>query len=105
MATIGDAASYNTVDVGSDGPTYYATALAEGILRPEENIGAFRSQLLNCHNGKLLRLDPNTGKCVPSNPYYDAPAPRSPKSRVWALGLRNPFRMTEEAQHRQHQSS
>ena len=96
MATIGDAASYNTVDVGSDGPTYYATALAEGILRPEENIGAFRAQLLNCHNGKLLRLDPNTGNGVPSNPYYDASAPRSPKSRVWALGLRNPFRMTKK---------
>ena len=96
LATIGDAASYNATDVGNDGATYYATALADGILRPAENVGAMRAQLLNCHNGKLLRLDPNTGNGVPSNPYYDATAPRAPKSRVWALGLRNPYRMTHK---------
>jgi glucose/arabinose dehydrogenase/PKD repeat protein len=94
LATVGDGASYNNVDVGSDAGTYYAQALTDGIIRPAENVGAMRSQLLNCHNGKLLRIDPNTGDGVPSNPFYDAAAPRSPKSRIWALGLRNPFRMT-----------
>ncbi|MBL8002971.1 MAG: PQQ-dependent sugar dehydrogenase [Flavobacteriales bacterium] len=94
LATMGDAASYNNVDVGSDAGTYYAQALIDGIIRPAENVGAMRSQLLNCHNGKVLRLDPATGNGVPSNPYYDATAPRSPKSRVWAMGLRNPYRMT-----------
>ena len=93
LATVGDGASYNAVDVGNDAGTYYAQALTDGIIRPAENVGALRSQLLNCHNGKLLRIDPNTGDGVPSNPWYDASAPRSPKSRVWALGLRNPFRM------------
>src|SRR5690606_9404101 len=29
-----------------------------------------------------------------SNPWYDPNAPRSTRSRVWGLGLRNPFRMT-----------
>ncbi len=94
LATVGDGASYNNVDVGNDAGTYYAQALTDGIIRPAENVGAMRSQLLNCHNGKLLRIDPNTGDGVPSNPFYDASAPRSPKSRVWALGLRNPYRMT-----------
>ena len=39
-------------------------------------------------------IDPATGNGVPSNPYYDAGNPRSARSRVYALGLRNPFRMS-----------
>lgn len=96
LATIGDAASYSSVDVGNAPETYHTVALNEGMMRPAENVGAMRSQMLNSHNGKLLRLDPNTGNGVPSNPFYDATAPRSPKSRVWALGFRNPFRMTHK---------
>lgn len=94
LATTGDAASYSSTDVGSAGETYWATCLAEGILRPEENVGAFRSQMVNSLNGKVLRLDPNTGDGVPSNPWYDATAPRDARSRVWGLGLRNPYRAT-----------
>ena len=44
--------------------------------------------------GKLLRIDPATGNGLPSNPYYDAANPRSARSRVWALGMRNPYRMS-----------
>ena len=94
LATLGDGASYNLVDAGSSSDTYWQQALTDGIIRPAENVGAFRSQLLNCYNGKLLRMDPNTGDGVPSNPWYDASAPRAPKSRVWAMGLRNPYRAT-----------
>jgi len=96
LATVGDGASYNNTDVGSSPDTYDGVALANGIMRPAEDVGAMRSQLLNCHNGKLLRIDPNTGDGVSSNPYYDAAAPRSPKSRVFGLGLRNPYRMTRK---------
>ncbi|MCC6840675.1 MAG: PQQ-dependent sugar dehydrogenase [Flavobacteriales bacterium] len=94
LLTVGDGASYNAVDVGSDPQTYYAQALTDSIMRPEENVGAMRSQLLGSMNGKILRVDPATGNGVPSNPFYNASAPRSPQSRVWALGLRNPFRFT-----------
>ncbi|MBK7946974.1 MAG: PQQ-dependent sugar dehydrogenase [Flavobacteriales bacterium] len=94
LATLGDGASYNLVDAGSSSDTYWQQALTDGIIRPAENVGAFRSQLLNCYNGKLLRMDPNTGDGVPSNPWYDASVPRAPKSRVWAMGLRNPYRAT-----------
>lgn len=94
LATVGDGASYNVVDTGSSSDTYWSQALTDGIIRPAENVGAMRSQLLNCFNGKLLRMDPNTGDGVPSNPFYDAAQPRAPKSRVWALGLRNPYRST-----------
>ena len=94
LAAFGDGASYSLVDAGSANGTYWAQALADGIIRPAENVGSFRSQLLNSFNGKVVRLDPSTGDGVPSNPFYDGDDPRSPRSRVWALGLRNPYRMT-----------
>lgn len=94
MLTAGDGASYNVADVGNDAQTYYAQALADGIIRPDENVGALRAQMVNSMNGKMLRVDPATGDGVPGNPFYDAAAPRAPRSRVWALGLRNPYRFT-----------
>ncbi len=68
--------------------------LADGIITPKENINSYRAQLIDSHNGKILRIHPQTGDGVPSNPFYDAQNPRAPRSRVWALGLRNPYRMT-----------
>jgi glucose/arabinose dehydrogenase len=52
---------------------------------------AFRAQDLDSLSGKLLRVTPE-GDGVPSNPFWDGNA-RSNRSRVWAYGLRNPFRM------------
>ena len=94
MASIGDAASYEGIDAGSYSGTYFQEALDLGIIRPDENIGAFRSQYLNTMSGKMLRIDRQTGNGVPSNPFYDASEPRAAKSRVWALGLRNGFRFS-----------
>lgn len=88
----GDCADYAQNDVGSAPGTYWAQALADTIIRTAENVGDFRSQLLNCHNGKILRMDPATGNGLPSNPYYDSANPRSAKSRVYGLGLRQPYR-------------
>ena len=95
LMTTGDNASYSTVDTGSVGHTYYAQALADDILRPNENVGAFRSQMPTSLCGKVLRLNPANGDGLPSNPLYDGD-PRSPESRMWAMGLRNPFRMSIE---------
>ena len=94
LASSGDGASYSGVDVGSFNNTYWSDGLADGIIRSEENVGSFRSQMLESHNGKILRIDPATGDGLPSNPFYEAADPRSPRSRTWALGLRNPFRFS-----------
>ena len=94
LVSTGDAASFNGVDTGSGVAGDYASeALADGIIGPGEDIGAFRSQYLDSLNGKILRIDPATGQGVPSNPFYSGIAPSSARSRVWALGMRNPFRM------------
>ncbi|RKE94791.1 PQQ-dependent sugar dehydrogenase [Ichthyenterobacterium magnum] len=92
LITTGDNASYATTDVGSANETYFQQALDDGILRDEENVGAFRSQMINSLCGKVLRLDPTTGNGISSNPFYDSNNPRSAKSRVYAMGFRNPFR-------------
>ncbi|WP_334113145.1 PQQ-dependent sugar dehydrogenase, partial [Paucihalobacter sp.] len=94
IVTTGDNASYNTTDTGSVGHTYYQQAINDGIMRPEENVGSFRSQQITSLCGKVLRLDPNTGDGIPSNPFYEPSSSRSPKSRMYAMGLRNPFRMS-----------
>jgi glucose/arabinose dehydrogenase len=51
-----------------------------------------RADDLDSVNGKILRIDPRTGAGLPNNPFYDSNDPRSARSRVWAYGLRYPFR-------------
>jgi PKD repeat protein len=92
LASMGDGASYSSTDTGSASETYYVDGLADGIIEPKENVGAFRAQMLGSLNGKILRLDPDTGAGLPSNPFYDPSDPFANISRVWALGLRNPYR-------------
>jgi len=93
LVSTGDGASYNFVD-GGGGASYWSQALTDSIIRPKENVGSFRSQLVDCLNGKILRIDPATGDGLESNPYFDPSNARAPQSRVWSLGLRNPFRVT-----------
>lgn len=93
LLSTGDGAIYGNEDNGSDPTTYYMSALASGIMTEAENIGSNRSQMIDSHCGKLLRFNPTTGDGLPSNPFYESNNPRSARSRVWALGLRNPFRI------------
>jgi glucose/arabinose dehydrogenase len=72
--TNGDGASYNDVDVR-----------------------AARVQDVNNLSGKLLRIDPITGRGVSNNPFFDGNAD-SNRSKVYALGFRNPFRFTIDSQ-------
>ena len=95
LVSCGDGASPVDADAGGAHSSSYAPqALADGIIRPKEDVGAFRAQLVDCLNGKVLRIDPLTGNGLPSNPFFDPANPKSARSRVWALGLRNPFRMS-----------
>ena len=51
-----------------------------------------RAQDLTQPHGKILRIDPTTGAGRADNPFFDPAAPASWRSRVYAYGLRNPFR-------------
>jgi glucose/arabinose dehydrogenase len=46
-----------------------------------------RAQSLGSDLGKILRIDPSTGRGLPDNPYRV-------NNRVWMLGLRNPWRFS-----------
>jgi len=96
LVSSGDGASYDAVDGGGPAAGSSNTGLLEGIIRAKENVGAFRAQLVDSLCGKVLRIDPATGNGVRSNPFFVAANPRAPQSRVWALGLRNPFRMSRQ---------
>lgn len=76
---------------GSSG-IYNQQAISRGIMRAELNVsGPSKSQIVNSANGKLLRVQGWDGKAPPSNPFYDLQNPRSPESRMYAMGFRNPF--------------
>lgn len=57
----------------------------------DQDIGAYRAQHLGSLGGKIIRIDRNTGNGLSSNPYYTGNAADN-QSKVWAYGLRNPFR-------------
>jgi glucose/arabinose dehydrogenase len=89
LVSCGDGASYTQTDAGG----LDAGAFGAGANKtdPYEDIGAFRAQSLTSLCGKILRLNPTDGHGYSSNPYWDGNA-TSIRSRVWAYGLRNPFR-------------
>lgn len=70
FVSIGDGASYNRVDVRAD-----------------------RVQDIDSLSGKVLRIDPITGDGVADNPFYNGNADAN-RSKVYQLGLRNPFRIS-----------
>lgn len=83
------------LDIGNDPEDeMIQKALADGLIESDKDIGSYRSQYLHSYGGKILRIDANNGAGLSSNPFYDATAPRSPKSRIWAYGFRNPWRIT-----------
>lgn len=48
----------------------------------------------NSVQGKLFRIDRTTFEGVSTNPFYDPQNPGSTASRVWALGVRNSWKLT-----------
>ncbi|WP_185731360.1 putative Ig domain-containing protein [Larkinella rosea] len=87
----GDGAAPN-VDQGSYSESYPLQSINNGFMTSAENIGGYRSQVDYSLSGKVLRISTETGDGVPGNPNYDSGNPRSIKSRIYASGLRQPFR-------------
>lgn len=96
-ASGGDGASFTGLDYGQlgtppnpcgDPPLPAGTALSP----PSAEGGALRSQNLQNLSGKILRIDPETGKAWPDNPLVGSPNETTRK--IVAYGFRNPFRFT-----------
>jgi glucose/arabinose dehydrogenase len=93
----GDGSHHNFTDPGGfDAPGFdtfvHPVTGLRGQVAIDQDSGSFRAMDLRSHAGKILRLDPETGLGLPSNPYFDG-NPSSEASRIWTTGLRNPFRL------------
>ncbi len=87
LIAAGDGASYDQVDAGG----LYEDCFGEGKFPDSEDIGAYRAQWIGSMAGKILRVDRATGLGLSSNPYYTGNS-ADVQSKVWAYGLRNPYR-------------
>ena len=92
MASDSGAHTIGTVRFGSDGKIY--VGMGDGSSFSTATEQSFRTQDLNYYNGKLLRLNPD-GTAPSDNPFYDG-NPNSVRSKVYAYGLRSPFRFTNK---------
>ena len=88
MASDSGAHTVGTVKFGPDGKIYVGMGDGASFTVAEEK--AFRSQDLNYYNGKILRINPD-GTAPSDNPFYDG-NPNSVRSKVYAYGLRSPYR-------------
>lgn len=94
LISVGDATrNYTNDGLGGDVDSYTFQAIDDGIITADQAVDQYKSQYLNSLNGKVLRIDSETGDGLPSNPFFDEENSRSARSRVWNLGLRNPYRM------------
>jgi glucose/arabinose dehydrogenase len=89
-------ASYLDVDGGTitfaaDGTMFVSTGDGGGF-DSEIEPGALNSQNVNALEGKVLRIT-RAGQGLPSNPFWNGDA-NANRSKVWAYGFRNPFRMS-----------
>jgi glucose/arabinose dehydrogenase len=81
----------NDVEVGSDGTLWLAMGDASHHAYVDPR--SLRALDLDQPHGKILRIRPD-GRGVAANPHYSASAPSSWRSRVYADGLRSPWKMT-----------
>ena len=76
---------------GGDGALY--VAIGDGASFNATDVRATRVQDIDSLSGKVLRIDPMTGQGYSNNPFYDG-NPNSNRSKVYQLGLRNPWRLS-----------
>lgn len=87
-----DSHTIGTVLFSPDGSLFVSNGDGSNYVNVDPR--ALRSQLVNSLAGKILRFDPETGAGLPDNPFYDPLCPTCNRSKVYSLGLRNPFRFT-----------
>ncbi|GEM_PF-1373501 len=91
LASDSESHSIGYIDFGADGNLYVSNGDGTSYNRVDPR--SIRVQDVDNLSGKLLRIDPITGEGLSDNPFYDGD-PNSNRSKVFNLGLRNPFRFT-----------
>ena len=89
IATDSQSHTIGALDFGLDGNLY--VSVGDGTSYGAVDPRTTRVQDVNNFSGKILRVDPITGRGLTDNPFYDGDL-ASNASKVYALGLRNPYR-------------
>jgi glucose/arabinose dehydrogenase/regulation of enolase protein 1 (concanavalin A-like superfamily) len=95
MASDSTSHTIGTVRFAPDGKMF--VGMGDGASYAGTDQLALRAQNLNYYNGKILRINPD-GTAPTDNPFYDPGNPTSVKSKVYAYGLRNPYRFAVHPQ-------
>lgn len=77
---------------GPDGALY--VSVGDGTSYSYADPRSVAVQDVTSLSGKILRIDPMTGDGLADNPFADLGDLSSNQSKVWQLGLRNPYSMT-----------
>jgi glucose/arabinose dehydrogenase len=97
----GDGASFTSADYGQFGDEPNPCGDPPGpkgaaLTPPTAEGGSLRAQNPKVLNGKILRIDPDSGEGLPSNPLFGSEASTGEaaknEARIVAEGFRNPFR-------------
>jgi len=91
IATDSQSHTIGALDFGIDGNLY--VSIGDGTSYGNVDPRTTRVQNIDNLSGKLLRVDPITGQGISDNPFYNGD-PDSNRSKVFAYGLRNPYRLT-----------
>ncbi|WP_145293052.1 DUF4347 domain-containing protein [Crateriforma conspicua] len=79
-----------SLEFGIDGNLF--VSIGDGASFNQTDVRAFRVQDPDSLSGKVLRIDPYTGQGLSDNPFYNG-NPDDNRSKVYQLGLRNPWRL------------
>jgi glucose/arabinose dehydrogenase len=91
IANDSESHSVGSVRFGTDGSLF--VSLGDGTSYNGIDPRAIRVQDIDNLSGKILRIDAITGQGLSNNPFYNGDS-NSNRSKVYNLGLRNPFRFT-----------
>ena len=80
---------------GNDGSLF--VSIGDGTSYNRVDPRTVRVQDIDNLSGKVLRIDPLTGEGLADNPFFNGDAEAN-RSKVYYLGLRNPFRLTVDPQ-------
>ncbi len=71
-------------------------SIGDGASFNQTDPRALRVQSLDSLSGKVLRIDPLTGQGLSDNPFFNGD-PDANRSKVYQLGLRNPWRLSVDS--------
>ena len=94
IATDSESHTVGALAFGNDGNLF--VSIGDGASYNRVDPRAVRVQDIDNLSGKVLRINPINGRGLSDNPFYNGNS-NANRSKVYQLGLRNPFRMSVDS--------